>query len=137
VQKIRIDADAASPKAVRRRRGRGQRVVLFNVKIPFSVAFHIRVALQMHSDRDDGLEALGARHVWDARPMLLFGWVDDEHTQAHECMAEENGNGEEDQDEEDVDFLANVAVCEGDCEVCFTLSAWVRVVGKDNWGTYI
>ena len=32
-------------------------------------------------------------------------------------MAEEDGDGEEDHDEEDVDFLAEVAVCQGDCEV--------------------
>lgn len=33
-------------------------------------------------------------------------------------MAEEYGDDEEDYDEEDVDFLAEIAVGEGDCEVC-------------------
>jgi hypothetical protein len=38
-------------------------------------------------------------------------------------VAEEYGDGEEDHDEEDVDFLAEAAVSEGDCEVYYSESA--------------
>lgn len=42
-------------------------------------------------------------------------------------MAEEDGYAEEQQDEEDVDFLADVFVCEGDGEVWLMLE-----IGRDE-----
>lgn len=52
--------------------------------------------------------------------MFFAGRVEDQHAEADEGVAEEYGDGEEDHDEEDVDFLAEAAVSEGDCEVCYS-----------------
>jgi hypothetical protein len=69
----------------------------------------------MHAYRYDGLEALWAGHVWYAWGALLLRlWVEHEHAEADERVAEEDCDGEENQDEEDVDFLAEAAVGEGD-----------------------
>lgn len=49
--------------------------------------------------------------------VFLAWWVEDEHTEADEGMAEEDCDGEKNHDEEDVDFLSEIAVGESDCEV--------------------
>jgi hypothetical protein len=43
--------------------------------------------------------------------------MEDQHAKADEGVAEEDGDGEKDHDEENVDFLADVAVGQGNCEV--------------------
>lgn len=69
----------------------------------------------MHSYRDDRLKALRPCHIrYPGRALLCLG-VEHEHAEADERVAEEDCDGEQDQDEEDVNFLAEVAVCEGDC----------------------
>ena len=50
------------------------------------------------------------------------GWVQHEHAEADEGVAEEDRDGEQNHDEEDVNFLAEGAVCKGDCEVCVMLA---------------
>tara|TARA_R110002003_G_scaffold112_18_gene9717 strand:+ start:20988 stop:21242 length:255 start_codon:yes stop_codon:yes gene_type:complete len=76
------------------------------------------VSGQMHAYRDDRLKALWARHIWDAWARLRRWWIEQEHAQSDERVAEEYGDGEEHHDEKNVNFLAEVAVCEGNCEVC-------------------
>lgn len=91
------------------------------------------VAGEMDADGDDGLEAVRAGHGGDVRVGGIGArGVEDQHAEADEGVAEEYGDGEEDHDEEDVDFLAEVAVREGDGEVCEG-----RVRGEDGkwwWG---
>ena len=70
----------------------------------------------MHAYRYDGLEALGASHVWDpGRRCDVCVWVEEQHAEADEGVAEEDCDGEQNHDEEDVNFLAEGAVCKGDC----------------------
>jgi hypothetical protein len=71
----------------------------------------------MYADRYNGLETLAptAHHIGHVRVVFLAGWVEHEHAEADEGVAEEDCYGEEDHDEEDVDFLAEGTVCEGDC----------------------
>jgi hypothetical protein len=63
------------------------------------------------------LEALAAaaHHVGHVGVVFLAGRIEHEHAEADEGVAEEDCDGEEDHDEEDVDFLAEGPVCEGDC----------------------
>ena len=82
----------------------------------------------MHADGTDGLEALGAGHVWKRWAGFCGLGVEDQHAEADEGVAEEDGDGEEDHDEEDVDFLAEVAVGEGDCKVLMVVLAGVSQV---------
>jgi hypothetical protein len=118
VQQIRINPDTTSPQAIRRRRRRRKRIFL-EIDIPINIGFrHIArlfVAREMHANRHNGLEAVWAGHVWDVWSVFFAGRIEDQHAEADQGVAEENGDGKEDHDEEDVDFLAEVAVGEGDC----------------------
>jgi len=76
------------------------------------------VAREVYSDGKCRLEAIGAYHGGDVWPSALSTWcVEEQHAQSDERMAEENGNGEEDHDEYNVNFLAEVAISKGDSEV--------------------
>lgn len=75
------------------------------------------VSCKMDADGHDGLETVGSCHRWDLWPLAFAGWIEHEHAESDEGVAEEDGDGEEDHYEEDVDFLAEVAICQGDCEV--------------------
>jgi hypothetical protein len=76
------------------------------------------VAGKVYADRDNRLEALGAGHFGNVLTWLVARRMEDQHAEADEGVAEEDGDGEKDHDEENVDFLADVAVGQGNCEVC-------------------
>ena len=124
VQQVRVDAHAAPPESVRRRR-RGDflllllKVALHVVVVVFAVGLECLVARKHHGDGDHGLEALRGVEVGDrvAVAGLLGGRVEEKHAQADEGVAEEDCDAEQQQDEEDVDFLADVFVGQGDGEV--------------------
>ena len=120
MEKIWIDAHTTTPQTICRWRRR-RHVVFFGIDVSFDIPIHVAsglfVSRQMDADRHDGLEAVGPSHVGQMRP-VVFAWrVEDQHAEADERVAEENGDGEEDHDKEDVDLLADVAVCEGNGEV--------------------
>jgi hypothetical protein len=109
MQEIRIDPHTTPPKPVRRRwqchflLGRA-----FTLDFFFFVG-EIGVAGEVDLDRADWVEALRTSHggyVW-ARG-VFGGWVEDEHAEADEGVAEEDCSAEDDHYEEDVDFLTEV-----------------------------
>jgi hypothetical protein len=59
------------------------------------------------------MEALRSRHGGYMRALVVGGRVQDEHAEADEGVAEEDGCTEGDHYEEDVDFLAEVFA--GEC----------------------
>lgn len=130
MEEVGIYADAGAPEAVC---GRGQlgaflrvcvvcvsRAGAFDVFL-FVGGVRVReflVAGEVHTDGADWVEALGADHVWDRGPVrILGGRVQDEHAEADEGVAEEDGGAENDHDEEDVDFLPEVFAGEGEGKV--------------------
>jgi hypothetical protein len=68
----------------------------------------------MDADRHNGLEAFYGVHIRERRMGgvgAVVAWrVEYQHAEADERVAEEDCDAEEDQDEEDVDFLAEIAV---------------------------
>jgi hypothetical protein len=112
VEEIRVYADAAAPEAVRGRR-RGEDFFLdvagFEVR---HVVVGVKgvVACEAHGDGDNGLEALRCCEVGDRSTLDLAGWVENQHAEADQRVAEEDGDAEEEKDEKDVDLLANVFV---------------------------
>jgi hypothetical protein len=123
VEEVRIDADAAAPEAVCRWWGRRHVFAFFVIAadhVVFQYGGHVCVAgffvaPQVHADGDDGLETFAATcHVGHVGMGVVPRWIQHEHAEADEGVAEENRDGEEHHDEEDVDFLAEGAVGEGD-----------------------
>jgi len=116
VEEVGIHAYTTPPKPVCGRRWRRHVLSLLiptrthHVVLQHSI--HIRVcrllvAPQVYTDRDDGLEALAAAgHIRHDSAVFMARRVQHEHAEADEGVAEEDCYGEEDHDEEDVDFLA-------------------------------
>ena len=73
----------------------------------------------MHANWNDRLEALAptSHHIGhdSAVAVVRRRWIQHEHAEADEGVAEEDCDGEQNHDEEDVNFLAEGAVCKGDC----------------------
>jgi hypothetical protein len=124
VQKIRIDAYAAAPETVCRRRRRRHALAFWVIVVDSHVVFEncvvgvcgFFVAPKVDADGDDGLKTLAAAcHVGHACVGFWAQGVEHEHAEADEGVAEEDCYGEEDHDEEDVNLLAERAVREGDC----------------------
>ena len=124
VEEVGIHAYTTPPKPVR---GRRRRRHVFSFLIPTRThhvilqhVIHIRVcaffvATQVHANGDDGLETVAAaRHVGHGIAVFVARRVQHEHAEAEEGVAEEDCYGEQDHDEEDVDFLAEGAVGKGD-----------------------
>lgn len=121
MKQIRINPHTTPPKPVRGWRRRRHTLPLLiptrthHVVLQHSI--HIRVfcaflvAPQVHANGDDGLETVAAaRHVGHGSAVFVARRVQHEHAEADEGVAEEDCYGEEDHDEEDVDFLAEGAV---------------------------
>jgi hypothetical protein len=75
------------------------------------------VAREMYADRYNGLKAFYGVHVGEGRMsgvvvvvVVVAWWVEDQHAEADERVAEEDCDAEEDHDEEDVDLLAKISV---------------------------
>ena len=135
MEEVGVDAHAAAPEAV----GGGRRWEDFLLGVVRSgvvgVGVEGVVARETDGDGDDGLEALGRGEVGHCVVGVYFArGVEEEHAEADERVAEEDGDAEEEQDKEDVDFLADVFVCEGDGEVCGVVRYGLIVVVR--WGTY-
>jgi hypothetical protein len=120
VEEVRVGAHTATPKAVRRRWWGRQWILL---KIQFSVYILLNdvpalfVTCQVYADRDNRLETFRAGHFGNVGSYSFARRMEDQHAEADEGVTEEDGNGEKDHDEEDVDFLANVAVGQSNSEV--------------------
>jgi hypothetical protein len=120
VEEVRVGAHTATPKAVRRRWWGRQWILL---KIQFSVYILLNdvpalfVTCQVYADRDNRLETFRAGHFGNVGPYSFARRMEDQHAEADEGVTEEDGNGEKDHDEEDVDFLADVAVGQSNSEV--------------------
>ena len=120
VEEVRVDAYTTPPKAVRgRRRRRHILALLIPTRTHHIILQHVIhiglcgffVATQVYADGHDGLETLAAtRHIGHGGAVFVAWRVQHEHAEADEGVAEEDCYGEEDHDEEDVDFLAERAV---------------------------
>lgn len=117
MQEIWVDSDTAAPEPVGRR-WRWQFFFLGVFELHVVVrGIDVIVACQAHWDRDDRLEALGCVEVRDGLALDFGWWIEHEHAEADEGMAEEDRDSEKDQDEEDVDLLTYVFVCQSDAKV--------------------
>ena len=120
MKQIRINPHTTPPQPIRGRRRRRHILALLiptrTHHVVLQHVIHIRVcaflvAPQVHADGDDGLETVAAaRHVGHGSAVFVARRVQHEHAEADEGVAEEDCYGEEDHDEEDVDFLAEGAV---------------------------
>lgn len=123
VQEVRIYADAAAPESV----GWGWRrqdffLGVVSVLHVVVVGIDLIVAGQAYGDGHDGLETLWCGEVGDSAAFDFAGWVEDEHAESNEGVAEEDCDAEEEQNEDDVDFLADVLFGKGDGEICLIVS---------------
>ena len=109
MQQIWINPHTTPPKPIRRRR---QRYFLLSHALALDFFFFIGevvVAREVDLDGLDGVKAFGACHGGYVRARgVFYRWVQDEHAEADEGMAKEDGGAEDDHYEEDVDFLTEV-----------------------------
>jgi hypothetical protein len=129
MEKVWVDAHTTTPQAICRRRWRGQGILLqidVSLYILFDNVPGLFVTGEVYTNRDDGLEALGTGHVGDAWVGLFARRMENQHAEADEGMAEEDCDGEKDHDKEDVDLLADVAVCQSDCKVCEIMLEYIE-----------
>ena len=76
----------------------------------------------MYANGYYGLESVRAGHGWDVWSLFFARRVEHEHAESDEGVAEEYGDGEEHQNEENVNFLAEVAIGKSNCKVCYAMS---------------
>jgi hypothetical protein len=120
MEEVRVDANTATPQAIRGWWW-GRQWILLKIQFPLYILLNdipaLFVTCQVYPDRDNGLETFRAGHVGNVGPHLFAGRMEDQHAEANEGVAEEDGDGQQDHDEKDVDFLADVAVGKSNCEV--------------------